>query len=34
VDSDPFQDRFVIVIVSPLCDQFPDQPWVSAWLPE
>jgi len=34
VASDPFQDRFVIVIALPLCTQFPDQPVVSVWLPE
>src|SRR5579875_1769958 len=30
----PFQEALATVTVSPDCDQFPDQPWVSCCLPE
>jgi hypothetical protein len=33
VARDPFQEALVTVTVWPDCDQFPDQPWVSCWLP-
>jgi len=33
VASAPFQLALVTVTVSPDWDQFPDQPWVSCWLP-
>jgi hypothetical protein len=34
VPREPFQLAFATVTFAPDWDQVPDQPWVSAWLPE